>query len=298
MSRTLAGGLVSHLATTTHTRCKMLRLDLLDGVVLAVTDHDRALAFDLGDGSVDYTPRAGILPTNLALSTGFDADNFEVTGPLIETPTEAWHVTKTMVVGGRFDDATARFFQVNWASLGSGAAKLLKGRVVLAEVEGSRFKLTIQSETGKFSQEIGRTITAYCDADFGDARCGYSPIIDAMTVTAVTDERVFTVDNPNARADDFFNRGTVQFTSGALNGGRPIEVFDFSLAGNVALWAPLPEPPQVGDTLNVRQGCYDPDTGESKTRAACMFFDNIVNFRGFPDVPGTDQVLRYPNPGG
>ena len=48
----------------------------------------------------------------------------------------------------------------------------------------------------------------------------------------------------------------------------------------------------MSDTVVIHgpQGC-------GKTRADCMGFANIVNFRGFPDVPGTDQVLRYPNPG-
>lgn len=296
MSRTLAGGLVSHLATKTHTRCGMLRLNLVDGSTIAVTDHDRPLTFDLGDGDEIYSPRTGILPSDLSLSAGFDADDIEVTGPLVDAATEAWHVTQEMVLGGRLDDAVAWFFQVNWASLASGPVRLLKGKVFLAEVEGSRFKLTIQSEISRFSQEIGRTITGYCDADFGDARCGYSPIVDAVEVTAVTDARSFTVTNPNARVDDFFNRGTVQMTSGDLNGTRPVEIFDWTVGGVVTLWTDLAEPPQVGDTLNIRQGCYDPATGQSKTRGACMTFDNIVNFRGFPDVPGTDQVLRYPNP--
>jgi uncharacterized phage protein (TIGR02218 family) len=290
MSRTLSGALVSHLATSTHSRCKMLRLDLVEGTVLAVTDHDRVLAFDLGDGSADYTPRTGIMPSNLALSAGFDPDDLEVTGPLVDEATEDWHVTKTMVVGGRFDDAVARFFQVNWSSLSSGAIELLKGRVVLAEVEGSRFKLSIHSEVSKFSQDIGRTITPYCDADFGDARCSYSPIVDAVAVTAVTDAMNFTVSNPNARANDYFNQGTVQFTSGALNGTRPVEVSDWSSGGVLTLWTELAEAPEIGDTLNLAQGC-------GKTRADCLAYDNVLNFRGFPDVPGTDQVLRYPNPG-
>lgn len=290
MSRTIGGALAAHVATDTHTRVRMLRLDLIDGSTIAVTDHDRVLAFDLGDGSADYTPRTGILTTDLSLSTGFDPDDIEVTGPLVEEATEAWHVTKTMVAGGRFDDAVARFFQVNWNSLGSGAIELLKGRVVLAEVEGGKFKLTIHSEGSKFAQEVGRTITPYCDADFGDARCGYSPIVDTVTVSAVTNERQFTTSNPNGRANDFFNRGTATFTTGALAGCRPVEVFDWSVGGLVALWTDLPEPPEVGDTLELMQGC-------DKTRAACLVYDNVVNFRGFPDVPGSDQVLRYPNPG-
>ncbi len=289
MSRTLTGGLATLLARPAHTRCTMLRLDLTDGGVLAVTDHDGALSFDLGDGAVSYSPRTGILPSDLSLSLGFEADEVEVTGPLVETATEAWHVTRAMVLGGRFDDATARFFQVNWASLGDGPVRLIKGRVTLAEVIGGSFKLTIRSEISRFSQEVGRTITAYCDADFGDARCGFVITPLAATVTAVTSDREFTVSFTGTFADDFFNRGTAVFTSGALAGTRPVEVFDWSAAGQVALWTELAAAPEVGDTLELRQGC-------GKTRTDCIGYDNILNFRGFPDVPGTDQVLRYPNP--
>lgn len=287
--RTLAAGMTSHLATDTHTRCGMLRLDLVDGSTVAVTDHDRTLSFDLGDGAASYSPRTGILPSDLSLSTGFDADEVEITGPVVDTATEDWHVTRAAVLGGRFDDAVARYFQVNWKSLASGPIRLLKGYVVRAEVSGSRFKLTIHSEISKFRQETGRVITAYCDADFQDMRCGYSEAADALTVTAVTDSRLFSVGNTSSRADDYFNRGTVTFTSGALVGTRPVEIQDFATSGAVSLWTDLVEAPQVGDTVELRRGC-------GKTRADCMAYNNIINFRGFPDVPGTDQVLRYPNP--
>jgi uncharacterized phage protein (TIGR02218 family) len=207
-------------------------------------------------------------------------------------------VTHTAVIGGRYDDAVARLFQVNWNSLGSGAIKLLRGRVVLAEVNGGKFKFTIQGEVTRFSQNVGRVITAYCDADFGDARCMATPVAIVATVTAVTDERSFTVSHAGTYADDFFNRGVVLMLTGAMAGIRAVEIFDWSATGVITLWAPLPEPPQIGDTLTVRQGCYEPTTNSSKTRAACMSFDNMLNFRGYTDVPGTDQVLKYPNPSG
>ena len=301
MSRTLTGGMISHLASGTTTRVGMLRLDLQDGSTIAITDHDRELTFDLGDGAAVYSPRTGILPSDLSLSTGFDSDDLEVTGPLVPTATEDYHVTKAMVLGGRLDDATARFFQVNWADLTQGSIALLKGRVVLAEVEGSRFKLTIQSEISRFKQEVGRTITAYCDADFGDARCGYTPATLTATVSSVTSASQFAVTYTGTYANDYFNGGTVQFTSGGLNGTRPVEVTDFTGGTDswaVLLWTELADVPEIGDTLTFTQGCYDVATGESKTRNACKAFSNIVNFRGFPDVPGSDQVLRYPNPGG
>lgn len=304
MSRTLSDGLVTHLAGRAHKRVTMLRLDLADGTTLAITDHDQDISFDLGDGVVTYSASTGILPSDLALSTGFGVDDIEIEGPIREpsdaSPLETNIVTRAAVLGGRFDDAVARLFQINWSTLASGPIRLMRGYVTNASVEGGRFKLTLHSEMTKFSQTIGRTITGYCDADFGDARCGFTPDEISVTVTSVTDERVFAVDISGfspAYADDYWNRGTAIFLTGALAGIRPVEVFDSSAAGNIALWMPLPEPPQIGDTLTLRQGCYDVATNTSKTRPACMAFDNIVNFRGFPDVPGSDQVLRYPNPG-
>jgi len=283
MSRTLGGPLAAHLATTTHTRAMMLRLDLKDGTSMGFTDHDQALSFDLGDGAIDYRPQTGILPSDIALTAGFSADNLDISGPI------GADVTLAQVRGGQIDDAVARLFFVNWASLGSGAGKLLKGRVTLAAVEGDLFRFTVQGDTSRFGQRIGRTLTPYCDADFGDARCAKAVAVVTATVTAVTGADLFTVLPASAFADDFYNFGTVTFTSGALSGIRPIEIFDSAASGVLRLWTFAPAPPAIGDTLDLRPGC-------NKTRTACMAHANIVNFRGFPEVPGTDQVLKYPVP--
>lgn len=283
--RTVGSTLAAHLATGATTLCAMVRLDLVDGSVLAFTDHDRALSFDLGDGAVEYLPDSGVRISDIALSSGFDADDVELVGPIGET------VTRVAVRGGRFDDATVRIFLVNWADLTQGAIRLLSGTVVQAAEEGPRFKLTAHSQASKFAQEVGTTISAYCRADFGDARCGYTVTPLSATVTAVTDARQFTVSFSGSYANDYFNRGTVTFTGGALNGCRPVEVFDWTSLGAVTLWTALPEAPEIGDTLELRQGC-------GKTRPDCLAYDNVINFRGFPDVPGSDQVLKYPSGGG
>jgi uncharacterized phage protein (TIGR02218 family) len=280
-----------HLAGRAHTRCTCLRLDLADGSTLAITDHDIDISFDIGDGAVTYSASTGVLPSDIALSCGFGTDDVEVVGPVTETGL----TTRAAILGGRFDDAVARLFMIDWSQQANEEIALMRGVVAGATVEGSRFRLTVNSEIAKFRQDIGRVITAYCDADFGDARCGYTVTPLAATITAVTDERAFTVSYSGTYATGFFNMGTVTFTSGDLSGIRPVEVFTFTSggagAGSVALWLGLPETPAVGDTLQLRQGC-------GKTRAACLAYDNVVNFRGFPDVPGSDQVLRYPNPSG
>jgi len=46
---------------------------------------------------------------------------------------------------------------------------------------------------------------------------------------------------------------------------------------------------QPDDAFTIRPGC-------DKTFATCRAkFDNAINFRGFPHVPGNDQVLSYPD---
>lgn len=288
--RNLSAAMQAHLAGTAHKRCTMMRIDLADGSVLAVTDHDRVLSFDLGDGVADYRPETGVMPSDLLLTAGFSADQLEVAGPV----TEDGLTTRPALLGGRFDMATVRLFQVNWSNLAAGAIPLLKGEVVLAEIDGSAFRLTVHSQGSRLGKSIGRVITGYCDADFMDARCGYAEAPTVATVTAVTDARTFTVSFAGTIASDWFNKGTVSFLTGDLAGARPVEVFDFAGgagSGALALWTALPAVPAVGDTLNLKRGCEG-------TRPACMAYGNIENFRGFPDVPGSDQLLRFPNPGG
>ena len=98
-----------------------------------------------------------------------------------------------------------------------------------------------------------------------------------------------TVSFAGAYANDYFNKGTVIGLTGA-NADVVCEIEDWTSAGVITLFAPLPEIPTIGDTFTVRRGC-------GKSRADCMARNNIVNFRGCPEVPGSDQVLRMPIPG-
>jgi uncharacterized phage protein (TIGR02218 family) len=53
----------------------------------------------------------------------------------------------------------------------------------------------------------------------------------------------------------------------------------------------MPEPIALGDTFAVTAGC-------DKRFPTCRDrFNNTVNFRGFPHIPGNDFVVSYPNAG-
>lgn len=263
----------------------MLLLELNDGTIIGVTDHDEDLEFDIGDGLETYQSGTGILTSDVAMSASLDADNYEVRGPLTDDV-----ITLEGVMGGRLNRARARLFQVNWKSLADGALKLLAGSVSEARVENGEFVLSVRSDMDKYNQPVGRLITNNCDADYGDARCGATPETVTGTVTSVIDAMRFTVSYTGSFADDFFNKGLVFPLTGDLAGTQPVEIEDWTVGGAIVTFTPLVEAPGVGDTFTVQRGC-------PKSRADCMARNNIINFRGYPELPGSDQILRVTIPG-
>lgn len=285
MSRVLSGALASHLATRRTTLARCLRLDLTDGTALGFTTLDIDLSVNLGDGALSYAAGTGVTPSALALSLGFDADNLEARGPIGSV------VTRAAVLGGRYRAARARLFDVNWADT-SQRAPLLAGKLAAARVEGAAFVFEIRSAIAAYNQTIGRVLSPYCDADFGDARCGAAPLSWAATVASVTDALTlslsFSAGTPTAAQA---LAGKINFTSGALVGQPAMEVFGLAGGVTLSLYAALAEAPQVGDALTLTEGC-------DKRRATCVAKQgDATTFRGFPDLVGSDDYLKFPSPG-
>lgn len=287
--RTLTAKMQAHLAGRSHCRAWMLRLDLNDGTVIGLTSWDEDVEFDLGDaaGEVIYQAGTGARISDVDLTLGLSPSNFEVDGPIGEL------VTHAAIVGGRFNRAEARLFQANPRHPGQGAIKVMLGNVSEARPEGGRFFLEVRSEQDRFNQTIGGTITPQCQADYGDARCGATVESTAATVTGVTDDLTFAVSYGGSAADDFFNFGKAEILTGGL-AGTIGEIHDWEEVsagvGTVTLFAPLAARLEVGDTLMLKRGC-------PRSRTACMARGRILFFRGYPDVPGTEEILRAAIPG-
>jgi uncharacterized phage protein (TIGR02218 family) len=200
-------------------------------------------------------------------------------------------------VGGMYNRARAYLFQINWRSPSDGAAKILAGNVAEARVEGGKFVFEIRSDFDRFNQVVGQLITNQCPHDFGDANCGVTPESITGTVTAVTDAMRFTVSFAGAYADDYFNLGTCTPLTGANAGGDKLEIIDWTSAGVVELFMPLAATPEIGDTFTIKTGCSKARKSDDVTVRTCLSYDNVVNFGGFPEVPGSDQVMKATIPG-
>jgi len=93
---------------------------------------------------------------------------------------------------------------------------------------------------------------------------------------------------PTAPAPDgWFNDGLLTFTSGAMN-GVSIEVKGWD-GTQITLFLPMAFQPAPLDTFTIEPGC-------NKTINNCHTkFNNIVNFRGEPFIPGLNLTSLYPD---
>lgn len=112
----------------------------------------------------------------------------------------------------------------------------------------------------------------------------------AGTVTAVLDRTHLTasIDEPRA-TDGWFTGGLLTWETGG-NAGRAIEISDWVQAtGTLTLFLPMGYAVVPGDAFRIHPGC-DKRLETCRTR-----FDNVLNFRGEPYVPGQDALMSYPD---
>lgn len=105
-----------------------------------------------------------------------------------------------------------------------------------------------------------------------------------LTVTSVTDNLTF-LDSARTEANGYFDGGLCTWLTGD-NAGYSMDIKTYTLATvTIVLWEPMPFDIQIGDTATITVGC-------DKTIGTCKdTFDNIINFRAHPHVPGVQQLF-------
>jgi uncharacterized phage protein (TIGR02218 family) len=274
--RTVSVALAAHLAAETTTLATLWKVTRADATVFGFTDHDA----DITLNSVTYAAATGFARSAVRATLGLETDNLELTGALASSA-----ITVEDVRAGLWDYATVETFVVNWADLTQGALQQSRGK--LGEIRDGRnsFVTELLGLSTLLSQPVGRIYLPSCDADLGDSRCTKSLVAFTVTgtVTGVTSKRAF-ADSGRTEADGYFNAGKLTWTGGD-NSGFVMEVKGYLNSGGAfQLQLPMPYTIQAGDPYTLIAGC-------DKTLATCKdVFNNVVNFRGFPSIPGPRQV--------
>ncbi|HQZ12749.1 MAG TPA: DUF2163 domain-containing protein [Devosia sp.] len=277
----------AHVESGATTLATCWRIERGDGVVLGFTDHDVGLAF----GGVTFEPAHGLDGGEAAQKLGPQVDTSEVVGVLHSAA-----IAEADILLGRYDGALVETWRVNWRDVG---VRHLVRRASIGEIvrEDGVFRAELRSGQHALNQPKGRVYQGLCDAVLGDARCGVDlgdPAFRASaSVIEVRDRFRLAVDGLEGFEAGWFALGGAEWA----NGKRAVlvdRVVSHTRIGGVDVLGfaqPVGDWVVAGDDFVVTAGC-------DRRFATCRTkFENGVSFRGFPHIPGSDFVLRYPRPG-
>lgn len=273
--RTASSNLTAHIAEEVTTLAVCWKLTLTDASVMGFTDHTS----DLTISSQLYKAATGFSPTSIETKDRFAVDNLDVAGIL-----DAASITEVDIMAGKYDFAEIEIFMVNVADLTQGIILHRRGWLGEVSLKNGQFVAEVRGLAQKLSQNIVELYSPTCRAVLGDGRCkvNLASFTFAETVNTVTSRQVF-ISNALTQAAGYFSSGEVVWLTGA-NAGRRMEIKEFANK-QITLVLPMPNNIVVGDTFNAVAGC-------DKTFSTCITkFNNAVNFRGEPHVPGMDKML-------
>jgi len=186
-------------------------------------------------------------------------------------------ITVKRVFGGLLGNAAA--FEYIW-----------KGTIDTWDLTGRKFTMTVKDWIASLWKESPRrTCHRNCPWRFGGSYCGltdsaapgageYKKLTGQVADAGSTDSRL--VDSVLTEADDFWQHGFVEFTSGDNSGLPARKISTSNQAGTyVDLEIPWPNTISAGDQYTIWQAC-DHSPGTCKT-----VFDNMVNYGGNLSVP-------------
>lgn len=278
----------AHVETGLTSLCRCWAITRSDGVQYGFTDHDGPLEFE----GVTFRADTGLSAQALQQSTGLSVDNTEAIGALSDAS-----VREEDIVAGRFDGADVRAWLVNWAD---ADVRWLQFRGTIGELRrsGGAFHAELRGLTEALNRPLGRVYQKPCTAVLGDLACrfdlatpGYG---EERAVQQVDEAREFSWSGMAGYEPGWFARGRLEVITGKASGLWGLIKQDRSEGGIriVELWEPLRGPIAPGDTVRLEAGC------DKRMETCRLRFDNLVNFQGFPDIPGEDWVMAVPKQSG
>ena len=278
-----------HLGGGVTTVARLWKVTRRDGEVYGFTDHDLDVQMD----GIIYKADTGMTAHALSQTTGLSVDNTEALGVL---STDA--ISEKDIRAGRYDGAEVEAWLVNWRDV---SQRFLRFRGTVGELarEAGGFRAELNGLSEAMNQPQGRAYQSPCSAVLGDGKCrfdlgqtGYSVELDLVSND---DETVFQFADMALYPEDWFVRGRFTVLSGDAEGLSGIIKNDAkgeNGARTIELWEALRAVMQSGDRVRLEAGC------DKLPRTCRKKFNNFLNFRGFPDIPGEDWLMSYPIPSG
>ena len=276
--------LQTHLEGGLTTVCHAWMITRKDGVRFGFTDHDLPLNFD----GVDFRADAGLSARAIAQTTGLAVDNTEAIGALSDAA-----IREDEIEQGRFDGAMVQAWLVNWQDI---SQRWLQFRGTIGEIRrvDGTFRAELRGLTEALNRPLGRVYQKPCTAVLGDAACRFDTGLPGYTVELAVDVeedgRSFDWAALPGFDPEFFIRGRLDVIDGPAAGLFGLIKHDRQRGKRrvIELWEPIRGDVSQGVMIRLTAGC-------NKQMETCRLkFNNLVNFQGFPDLPGEDWVVAVP----
>jgi uncharacterized phage protein (TIGR02218 family) len=283
---TIPEGLKEHLEGRVTTLCHCWRVTRRDGARFGFTDHDRALSLD----GTEFEPQSGFSQSEAEAALGLAADRVDIEGAL-----DSERLVAGEIEAGAYDGAEVETFLVNWQA--PEQRMLLRTAMIgTVALKDGRFVAELESPMRHLDRPNGRHLRRVCDAELGDNRCGVD--LEQMgfrgtgAVEAVPTGLSVAVSGLDGFEEGWFSHGVVTWMSGALEGRQSrVRAHGMDLSGTVLAFEDEASGVAPGDAFEIVAGC-------DKHFATCKAkFDNALNFRGFPHLPGNDVAYGYASDG-
>jgi uncharacterized phage protein (TIGR02218 family) len=289
MARTLSSSLLTHLTQQVTTLCTCWRIERQDGTVIGFTDLDVPLTIQ----GVTYNSEGGFGRSAVARDNTLSVNNLELQSYLL-----ASGIAESDLIGGRYDYAQVSVFMVNYLALPTDLAatpnqqiNLLSGRLGEAKNNGRGFTAELRSLTDKLEQQIASLTSKDCRYDLGNSRCTVNLASFTFSLSVSVGGIITCVATGTTQVANYFDRGWVQFTSGANNGFKAqVRASGAGPSTFLQFWEAMPYPIVAGDTLTATAGCDKGRDGDCKNK-----FNNVINFggewAGSNFMPGADKIV-------
>jgi uncharacterized phage protein (TIGR02218 family) len=278
--------MLAHVESGVTTLCRVWSIERKDGVSLGFTDHDRDLSFD----GLTFRADTGLTALALQQGTGLSVDNTEAMGALSDAA-----ISEADISAGLFDSAQVSCWLVNWNDLSQRSLEF-KGQIGEIRHTGGAFEAELLGLTDLLNQPTGRVFQAPCSAVLGGAACGKDLSEEGyQTEVAVksVSHNVLFFDEMSGFEVQWFQRGVLEVLTGQGAGQIGLIKQDWVIKDGreITLWSMLGIPLEVGDTVRLSAGC------DKRMETCRNKFNNLVNFQGFPDIPGNDWTVAFPASG-
>ncbi len=273
-----------HLKTAVTTVARCWVIERKDGTVLGFTDHDLDLVVD---GHL-CTAETGMTARALTQTTGLSVDNSEAQGALSDA-----RITEADINAGLYDRASVKTWLVNWNDV-TQAKLTFQGTLGEIRRNGGAFDVELRGLTEDLNAQQGRVYQKTCGHVLGDSRCQVDLTDPAnhmrRPVEVIEDRRRLRFTDDGTYPPGWFLRGKLVMESGAGEFYVSWIVRDEVTDGErlIETWEPIRADVQPGDMVVINSGC------DGRLSVCRDKFDNVINFGGFPHIPGEDWLMSIP----